>query len=307
LKNETPNQAVIIGAGFVGLELTEAFRSRGLDVTLLDQISHPLEGFEQETRERVLRELLNNDVHFVPNTIVEGFQQDNSGKVRHIITNRGSFECDIVILSLNIKPNVELARDAKIRIGSTGAIITDERQHTNIDSIYAAGDCCEVRNIVTGKPIYIPLATVASKTAWVAGENAAGGRAIFKGAIRAAAVKVFGVEIAQVGLGNEEAQANSFDVITETVTSTSKVGIMPESEKIIIKLVIDRQTRRLLGANLFGGQGTALRANTLGVAIRHKMTIDDISRFDLIYAPHFAPLWDPIVIAANKAKKKLEQ
>ena len=305
LKTESPKQAVIIGGGFVGLEMTEAFRARGLDVTLLDQVSHPLEGFEQETRERVLRELLNNDVNFVPNTTIEALQQDNSGRVRHVITNRGSFECDIVILSLDVEPNVGLARDAKIRIGSAGAIIIDERQQTNIDSIYAAGDCCEVKNIVTNKPIYIPLATVASRTAWVAGENAAGGRAIFKGAIRASAVKVFNLEVAQVGLGSEEARANAFDVISETVTSTSKVGIMPESEKIVIKLVIDRRTQRLLGANLFGGLGTVLRANTLSVAIQHKMTIDDISRFDLIYAPPFAPLWDPILIAVNQAKKKI--
>ncbi len=305
LQTEQPKQAVIIGAGYVGLEMAEAFHSRGIDVTLIDRISHPLEGFEQETRERVLRELLDNDVHFVPFTTVEAFQQDNSGKVRHVITNRGSFECDIVILSLDVEPNINLAKEAKIRIGSTGAIVTDESQQTNIDDIYAAGDCCEVKNIITGKPMYIPMATIASRTGSIAGENAAGGRAVFKGAIRAGAVKLFSLEIAQVGLGSEEARQYGFQVISELVTSTSKVSMMPDSEKIVIKLIVDRGTQKLLGANLFGGNGCVSRANILGVAIQHNMTVDDISRFDLIYSPPFSPLWDPILLAANKAKKNL--
>ncbi|MBI4548084.1 MAG: FAD-dependent oxidoreductase [Ignavibacteriae bacterium] len=305
ISSESPSKAVIIGGGYIGMEMAEALRTRGLDVTLIHRHRLPMAGLEQETRERIVDELQKNDVHFVTNAKAELLQQRNDGKVQHVVTNRGTYEADIVILSLGVEPNVALARTAKIRLGRTGAMNTDDRQQTNIDSIYAAGDCCDVKNIVTGKPMYLPLATVASRAAWVAGENAAGGRAVFKGAIRAIAVKVFGIEVAQVGISSDEAKDAGFHVVTESITAHSKVGIMPDSKKITIKLIIDQRSKRLLGANVYGGDGAVLRANTLGVAIQHKLTIDDIARFDMIYAPPFAPLWDPILIAANQAKKKL--
>jgi NADPH-dependent 2,4-dienoyl-CoA reductase/sulfur reductase-like enzyme len=305
VKTETPKQAVIIGGGYIGMEMSESLRALGMDVTLIHILRLPMEGLELDTRERVLIELEKNGVQFVTNAQTEAFQQDNTGKVRHVITNRGTFAADIVILSLGVSPNVRLACDAKIRLGVTGAIVTDERQQTNVDGIYAAGDCCEVRNIVTGKPMYLPLATVASRTAWIAGENAAGGRAVFKGAIRAVAVKVFGLDIAQVGISSEEAKANGFQVVTSSITANSKVGVMPGSEKITIDLIIDKRSKCVLGANVYGGHGAVLRANTLGVAIQQKLTIGDIARFDLIYSPPFAPLWDPILVAANEAKKKI--
>lgn len=301
---EKPGEAVIVGGGYIGMEMAEALRTRGFDVTLVHRHRLPMEGLEEATRERILEELQKHEVHFVTNAVVEEFQAGKDGAVRHVVTNRGSFASDVVLLSTGVTPNVALARDAKIRIGITGGIATDERQQTSIEGIYAAGDCCEVKNAVLGKPMYLPLATVASRAAWVAGENAAGGRSLFKGAIRAIAVKVFGLEVAQVGIGSEEAKAHGVATVTETVTAWSKVGLMPGAEKVTIRLIIDRKTSRLVGANVYGAGGAVLRANTLGVAIQHRMTIDDVARFDLIYAPPFAPLWDPILIAANQAKKK---
>ena len=305
LSSEKPSTAVIVGGGYIGMEMAEALRLKGLDVTVIHRHRLPLAGLEQATRERILDELTRNEVRFVSNAKVEGLHQAKDGRVRHVMTNRGTFDADIVILSLGVQPNIELTNSASIRLGVTGAISTDERQQTNVDGIYAAGDCCEVRNIVSGKPMYLPLASIASRAAWVAGENAAGGRATFKGAIRAIAVKVFGLEVAQVGLGSEEARAAGFEVVTSTITGSSKVGLMPESAKVTVSMIIDQRSKRLLGANLFGGNGAVLRANTLGVAIQQKLTIDEISRLDLIYAPPFAPLWDPILIAAHQAKKKL--
>ncbi len=305
IHDESPAKAVIIGGGYIGMEMSEALFVKGLDVTVVHRHRLPMAGLEQETRECIFDELQKNDVHFVTNAKLEQLQVGKDGKVHHVITNRGTYEADIVILSLGVSPNVGLAKQAKLRLGTTGAIAVDERQQTNIDGIYAAGDCCEVKNIVSGKPMYIPLATYASRAAWVAGENAAGGRATFKGAIRAIAVKIFGIEVAQVGLSSDEAKAAGFDVVTESITSYAKVALMPESKKTTVNMIIDRTSQRLLGANVYGGEGAVLRANTLGVAIQQKLTIDDISRFDMIYAPPFAPLWDPILIAANQAKKKL--
>ncbi len=304
LASERPKEAVIIGGGYIGMEMSEALRARGMDVTLVHRHRLPMEGLEEETRQRILETLQQNGVDVVTNATVEELQAGRDARIRHVVTNRGSFASDVVLLSTGVEPNVALAKQAKIRLGPTGAIATDERQQTSADGIYAAGDCCEVRNAVLGKPMYLPLATLASRAAWVAGENAAGGRAVFRGAIRAIAVKVFGMEVAQVGIGSGEAKAHGIQTVSESITAYSTVGVMPGADRISIRLIVDRKTQRLLGANVIGGKGAVLRANTLGVAIQHRMTLDDIARFDLIYAPPFAPLWDPILVAANQAKKK---
>ncbi len=306
IARESPARAIIIGGGYIGMEMSEALRLRGMEVTLLHRHRLPMGGLEQDTRERILEELDRNGVHFVTNAVVEALICDRDSRVRHVKTNRGTFECDLVILSLGVEPNVDLARGARVRIGDKGGIVTDEMQQTNVDSVYAAGDCCEVKNIISGKRMVLPLATIASRAAWVAGENAAGGHATFKGAIRAIAVKVFSLEVAQVGLSSEEAKEAKFHVMTETITAFSKVALMPGAEKVTLKLIIDRRSGRLVGANICGGAGAVLRADTLGAAMQHKLTVDDLARLDLIYAPPYAPLWDPILIAANQAKKKLQ-
>lgn len=305
LDAEHPQNAVLIGGGYIGMEMSEALKRQGMEVTLLHRHKLPMSGLEEETRERVVEELTTNGVRFITNARVESLLQDSSGKVNHVMTNKGSFDVDIVILSLGVTPNVQLAKDAHIRLGPTGAITTDQRQQTNIDGIYAAGDCCEVKNVVNGKPMYLPLATIASRQGWVAGENAAGGHARFTGAIRAIAVRVFGLEVAQVGLSSDEAREAGFEVATKTISAWEKIALMPGSTKVTIVLIMDKRSHRILGANVYGGDGAVLRANTLGVAIQHKLTIEDVSRFDMIYAPPFAPLWDPILIAANEGKKKL--
>lgn len=307
IADESPRTAVVVGGGYIGLEMSEALKARGLEVTLVHRGRLPLAGLEQETRERILDELERNGIHFVTNAKVEGLTSRKRGTVTHVLTNRGSFESDLVILSLGVEPNVTLASSARIRLGPNGGIMTDERQQTSVDSIYAAGDCCEVKNVISGKSIYLPLATIASRAGWVAGENAAGGKATFKGVIRAIAVKVFGLEVAQVGISEEEAREAGFSTVCESITSYDIIKLMPGSQRITIRMIIDSESKRLLGANVYGGGGVVHRANVLGVAIQHRMTIEEISRFDLIYAPPFAPLWDPVLIAANQSLKISER
>ncbi|MEE9226050.1 MAG: FAD-dependent oxidoreductase [Bacteroidota bacterium] len=304
IRDESPKHAVIIGGGYIGMEMAEALVRNDLDVTMVHRNALPMVGLELEFRERVVEELRENGVHFVPSGRSSSLVKDHTGRISHVVTDRGTFPTEILILSLGVEPNVGLARRSGILVGRTGAVKTDERQLTNIDSIYAAGDCCEVRNVVSGRPMYLPLATVASKAAWTAGENAAGGSARFKGAIRAIAVKVFDLEVAQVGLGSMEAEEAGLIVTTEIVTGKSRVGIMPGSEDVTVKLVMDKRSKRLLGANVMGKEGAVLRANTLAVAIQHRLTIDDVAQLDLIYSPPFAPLWDPIHIAANVSKRQ---
>lgn len=305
LEQEKPSRAVIIGGGYIGMEMADALRSSGMRVTLLHRQSLPMAGLERHVRERVRKELEQNGVEFIVHAETEGFVLDTSRRITHVVTSSGTYEADLVILSIGVEPNSELARDAGIRVGRFSGILTDQRQMTNMDNILAAGDCCEVKSLVHNSSVYLPLATVASKAGWVAGENAAGGKAIFRGAIRAIAVQIFGLEVAHVGLGAEEAVSAGFDVVTETVTAWSKVSVMPGSRKMNITVIADRRSGRLLGANLYGEQGVVLRANTLAVAIQEKIPLNDIQGWDLAYSPPFAPLWDPILVAVNALRKKL--
>jgi NADPH-dependent 2,4-dienoyl-CoA reductase/sulfur reductase-like enzyme len=210
----------------------------------------------------------------------------------------------LVIACIGVAPNTELARQAKLRLGPHGGIITDQHQKTGTDSIFAAGDCCELKNVVNNKWMYLPLATYAARQGVVAGTNAAGGEAAFKGAIRAIAVKVFDGEVAQVGLSLKEATEAGFFAGTDEISSHTKISFYPGAEKISIVLIFDKRTHRVLGANVWGGGGSVGRANVLASAIQHKLTLEEVAELDLIYAPQFSPLWDPILIAAKHARKQ---
>lgn len=303
---EKPRQAVIIGGGYIGMEMADALRRLGMEVTVLHRESLPLKGLERITREMVRDQLERHGVGFVSQARTEGLVLGGQQKVSHVVTSEGSYEADVVILALGVVPNSELARSAGIRVGTFAGILTDQRQQTSLDNVYAAGDCCEVRNLVNNKSMYIPLATIASKAGWVAGENAAGGNAVFRGAIRAIGVKVFDLEVLQVGISSEEARASGFDVVTETISAWNKPAVMPGSKKVSIVTIADRKSRRLLGANVFGEDGAALRAHALSVGIQHRITIDEMQQWDLAYTPPFAPLWDPILVAANATARKLK-
>jgi NADPH-dependent 2,4-dienoyl-CoA reductase/sulfur reductase-like enzyme len=305
IEERTPRRAVIIGGGYVGMEMAEALRGNGIETTMLHPAELPMRGLEDQTRKAVLAELQANGVHFVPHSTVKAFRMDASDCVSQVVASTGIFDCDMVVLSIGVEPNVELARSARLHLGRHGGILTDQRQATSIDTIFAAGDCCEVKNIVNNRWMYLPLATVATRQAWVAGENAAGGNAVYKGAIRAIAVKVFRLEVAQVGLSSTEAEESGFRVVVEQIVGNSKVGFYPGNAKVSLLAIADKKSKRLIGANLYGENGVVLRADLLAAAIQYKLTIDEIARLDLIYTPPFAPLWDPVLIAANQLNKKV--
>ncbi|MBM4166562.1 MAG: hypothetical protein FJ218_06570 [Ignavibacteria bacterium] len=310
---DMPKKAIIIGGGYVGMEMAETLRRRKCDVTILHQRNLPMKGLENNVREKILETLSANGVEFVSNVKTESFllgRNGNRGKselVTHVFTNKGTFEADIVILSLGVVPNVMIAKSARIRIGKLGGIITDSKQMTSVENIFAAGDCCEIKNIVNGKPMLLPLATIASKQGWIAGENAAGGNAKFSGVIRAIALRLFDLEIAHVGISSDEAKESGFDVHVEKISTHNKISFMPESSRINIIGIFDKRSGRILGANLFGSEGTVLRANTLSVAIQHKLTAQQISDLDVAYAPPFSPLWDAVLVLGNAARKNVHR
>jgi NADPH-dependent 2,4-dienoyl-CoA reductase/sulfur reductase-like enzyme len=216
----------------------------------------------------------------------------------------GSEPGDLVLLSTGIVPRVELAPAAGIRIGVTGAIAVDERMQTSVGGIYAAGDCVEVRHLVTGKPAYIPLGTTANKQGRVAGDNAAGGHAHFEGVVGTLVTQVFELAVARTGLSERQARANGFHPDSVTITSTSRAKYF-HGKPILVKLIWDRPTGRLLGCQMAGEEGIAKRIDVAAMALHARLRVPEMLHLDLSYAPPFAPVWDPILIAANEAQKKL--
>jgi NADPH-dependent 2,4-dienoyl-CoA reductase/sulfur reductase-like enzyme len=212
----------------------------------------------------------------------------------------------MVLMAIGVIPNVEITKEAGVELGKTGAIRTDKTQSTNLTDIYTGGDCCEVFNLVSQDWMYTPLGDIANKQGRVAGDNASGKKAVFHGVVGSAAFKVFELEVAFTGLGTQVAQRYGFDVDSQSIEAESKVGYMPGSKRMLIKLIFDRKNGRVLGAQMAGKEGVARRINSLAVALHQKMTIDEISRLDFAYAPPFSAPLDPILIAAEQAAKKIK-
>jgi NADPH-dependent 2,4-dienoyl-CoA reductase/sulfur reductase-like enzyme len=305
IEENRPKRVSVLGGGFIGLEMCEAFRLRGMETYLFCRRELPAGNLEREISERILQELKKNEVHFLPYEEAQAFRVKNGDAVTSIITNKGEYPTDMVLVAIGVIPNVEIAQVAGIQIGKTGALRTDFYQRTNVKDIFAAGDCCEVFNLVSRDWVYTPLGDIANKQGRVAGENAAGGTVTFEGVVGSAAFKVFDLEVAFTGLASQAARQAGFDIDFQIIEAPSKVGYMPGARSVLIKLIFDRRNGRLLGAQMVGKEGVARRINALAVALHQKMAVDEISRLDFAYAPPFSEPFDPILIAAEQAWKKI--
>jgi NADPH-dependent 2,4-dienoyl-CoA reductase/sulfur reductase-like enzyme len=303
IDNERPQRAVVIGGGYIGVEVAEALRVRGCDVHILEQRETILHDMDPSARNYVADLLASHGVVVVPGTQVVGLPTDQTNRVTHVLTSDRTIAADLVIVAAGVVPATGLASSAGIRLGRYGGILTDQRQQTSIEGIFAAGDCCEYKDVITKRPVYAPLATNANRAGWVAGQNAAGGRAVFPGVLRSIALRVFEGQVARVGLTAGEASAAGFHVVTETINSRSRVPFMPGSAPVGITLTAERDTGRLLGGTLWGTEGAVLRSHALAVAVQHALTLEQFQKTDFAYAPSFSPLWDPLLIAANALEK----
>jgi len=307
IDGKRPKRVAILGGGFIALEMCEAFRLRDLETFVFCRKDLPVGNLEREISEKILKELQENGVHFLTHHEPADFKTNGKDEVTTFETHKASYRVDMVLMAVGVIPNVELAKEAGVELGKTGAIRTDKAQRTNLDDIFAAGDCCEVFNLVSQDWVHTPLGDIANKQGRVAGENAAGGKAVFHGVVGSAAFKVFELEVAFTGLGMEAARKYGFDVDSQVIEAESKVGYMPGSKRMLIKLIFDRKNGRVLGAQMAGKEGVARRINSLAVALHQKMTIDEISRLDFAYAPPFSGTLDPILIAAEQAAKKIRR
>ena len=215
-------------------------------------------------------------------------------------TDTGDVPADIVVLGLGVDPNAQLAADAGLRIGARGAIGVDRRQQTSVDGIWSAGDCCESYHLVSDTHVHIPLGTIANKQARVAGANIGGGYATFPGVVGTAVSKICDTEVARSGLTEADAASAGFQYLTVTIESTTRAGYYPGSAPITVKMLAERRSGRLLGAQLVGQEGAAKRIDVVAVALHTRMTVEQMTHLDLSYAPPFGPVWDPVLIAARK-------
>lgn len=306
IDEKRPKQVAILGGGFIALEMCEAFRLRDIETHVFCRRDLPAGNLEREISEKILKELQENGIYFLTQHEPAGFKTNSKGEVTTFETHKASYQVDMVLMAVGVIANVEMAKEAGVELGKTGAIKTDFNQMTNLADIYAAGDCCEVFNLVSQDWVHTPLGDIANKQGRVAGENAAGGKAIFSGVVGSTAFKVFELEVAFTGLGTQVARQYGFDVDSQIIEAESKVGYMPGSKRMLIKLIFDRRSGRLLGAQMVGKEGVARRINALAVALHQKMTIDEISRLDFAYAPPFSAPFDPILIAAEQAGRKIQ-
>ncbi|CUS93268.1 Pyridine nucleotide-disulphide oxidoreductase, dimerisation domain, partial [Candidatus Kryptonium thompsonii] len=303
----SPRKALIVGAGYMGMEMAEALVSLGMDVTIVEQMPNILGTMDEEINEIVEQELQRNGVKLLKSVSVNEFIGENGYVKKSVLSNGQVIDAELVVVGAGIKPNSEIAKEAGIEIGKTGAIAVNQRMETNIPGIYSAGDCAEVYHLVLNRPVYIPLGTTANKQGKIAGENAAGGNAVFKGIVGTAVFKVFDLEVARTGISEKQAKSEGFDYVATLIEHGSRAHYYPGGSKIRVKLIADRKTGRLLGAEMVGKDGVAKRIDVFATAIHAKLSVDEISDLDLSYAPPFAPVWDPILIAANDLEKKIKR
>ncbi len=302
IDEHAPKRAVVIGGGYIGIEMAEAFDRHGIPVTivtaapsLLDPQLDPdmgdlvraaaeAQGFDVRTDQRI--ECIEGDDH------VTAVACDGPDRI----------DADVVLLGLGSHAEVWLATQNGIPVGESGAILVDDHQRTQVPGVWAAGDCAEARHRISGKPVNFHLGTVANKQGRIAGVNLGGGDEAFPGVLGTAVTKLCDLEIGRTGLTETECQALGLDYVADTFESTTASGYWPEAERMTMKALTDRATRRLLGAQIVGGAGSAKRIDAVAMALWNEMTIDALINVDLSYAPPFSGVWDPVLVAARKAR-----
>jgi NADPH-dependent 2,4-dienoyl-CoA reductase/sulfur reductase-like enzyme len=220
-----------------------------------------------------------------------------------VVTENERVPCDLALVGIGARPNVELAHTAGVSLGTTGAIATDSHMRTNLPGVYAAGDCAEALHLVTGKPAYIPLGSTANKQGRVAGTNAAGGNATFGGVVGTTVARVFDLAVARTGLSSAEAHAQGYSPRETMIHAKDISHFFPGAADIHVKLLSDEETGRLLGGQIVGQHSAVKRIDVLAAALHQRMTVAELQRLDLGYAPPLAPVWDPILVAANVAAR----
>ncbi|MET9384150.1 FAD-dependent oxidoreductase [Streptomyces sp. NPDC002928] len=299
-------RAVVVGAGYIGVEMAEALINRGYEVTVLNRGKEPMSTLDPDMGRLVHRAMEGLGITMVNDTAVTKVLTGDDGRVRAVVTEDAEYPADVVVLGIGVRPETALAKAAGLPLGGHGGLLTDlamrVRGHENI---WAGGDCVEVLDLVSGQERHIALGTHANKHGQVIGSNVGGGYATFPGVVGTAVSKVCDLEIARTGLREKDARRVGLQFETVTIESTSRAGYYPGSSPMTVKMLAERRTGRLLGVQIVGREGAAKRVDIAAVALTAGLTVEQMTALDLGYAPPFSPVWDPVLVAARKAAVKV--
>lgn len=286
-------RVVVVGGGYIGIEMAEAFQHWGAEVTVLDAAPHVMRTFDADMAARIETAMRSHGIEVRTGVGVSGFEPG------HVLVGDERIPADLVVLGLGVVPNSELAAEAGVAVGARGAIMVDRRQATSAAGVWAAGDCAETFHRVSERWMHVALGTVANRAGRVAGINIAGGYASFPGVVGTAVSKVCATEVARTGLNETEAAAAGFDYRSATIEATTRAGYYPGARPMAVKMLAERGTGRVLGAQIVGEEGAAKRIDVVATAITARLTVADLIDLDLSYAPPFSSVWDPVAIAAR--------
>ncbi len=302
LLQRKPKKCVVVGGGYIGLEMVEAFHRLGLKVTLLEKLSGLMGNAEPLVTDGAMAAMKAQGIEVHLETTVQGFS-GKEGQLTTVETDQGSFSADLALISLGVKPNAELAKAAAITIGDTGAIMVDRQQRTSDPCIFAAGDCAETHHLVLDRNAYIPLALNANRAGRIAGANISGAEETFPGTLGSAVTKVFDFRIARTGLDAPTLKKEKMPYEEVTIKSSDRADYMKGSGPMWVKIFYHPKGHQILGAWVVGEDDSAgKRCDIIATAISAKLTLGQLADLDLCYAPPFSGVWDPVLQAANKAR-----
>ncbi len=307
LAQHKAKDVVIIGGGLIGVEATEALATHGCRVTIVEMLPQILNMLDWEVARLVENYMESNGVRVMTNT--KAIALENQGgtedRVTHVQTDKGDLPADMVILAIGVRPNTSLAKQAGLAIGEkTGAIQVDGHMRTSDPDIYAAGDCVECMDRLTGLPCYVPLGSTANKQGRVVAVNICGGHELFPGVLGSSICKVFDYCVARTGMTERTAKSLGYDVIAAMVPGADKAHYMPQSKTLLLKIIADKKTERVLGVQVTGPGEGAKRIDVAATAITAGMTLDQLAHLDLSYAPPYSSAMDNLITAANVARNK---
>lgn len=295
---------VVMGAGLIGLETAVALQERGLKATVVELLPQILPAMLDADMAGDVQEMLEDKgLNIMVSKGVEEFL--GGEKATGIIAGGEQIDSDLIIAAFGVKANTQLAKEAGVEIGETGGIKTNLRMETNLDNVYAAGDCVESVHLVTKRPTLCQLGTAAVRQAKVAGTNAAGGYAVFPGVLGSAVTKFFDTEVGVTGLTDFFANKAGLETVTGKITSKTRPEYYPGGLPIEIKIVVDRESHRIVGGQIVGGEEVTQRINALSFAIQKHMTVQELAKADTAYAPPLNETWEPMVLAAEIALRKI--
>ncbi|MFI0537719.1 FAD-dependent oxidoreductase [Streptomyces sp. WSLK1-3] len=299
-------RAVVVGAGYIGVEMAEALINRGFEVTVVNRGSEPMSTLDPDMGRLVHEAMEGLGITMVNDAAVTKVLTDGDGRVRAVATEEAEYPADVVVLGIGVRPETTLAKAAGLPLGAHGGLLTDlamrVRGHENI---WAGGDCVEVLDLVSGQERHIALGTHANKHGQVIGTGVGGGYATFPGVVGTAVSKVCDLEIARTGLREKDARRVGLQFESVTIESTSRAGYYPGASPMTVKMLAERRTGRLLGVQIVGREGAGKRVDIAAVALTAGMTVERMTALDLGYAPPFSPVWDPVLVAARKAVAKV--